>query len=301
MNPFSRFASYFMAVARYGSLRKAAEQLHISASAINRQILQAEESCGTPLFERLVDGLRMTTAGELLYSDLLRWQREFDVTKQRFDEIQGLQRGKVKIGLVQALNQGQITECLAKLASQYPWLSLELVIESSDTIGRMIREAIIDFGILLDPGEVSGLEVRAFCELDMGIALAPHHPLSHRPTLTLADVYQERQIIPGNSLVVHGRVMSLYNRSGLLPENPIVCNDIHLIRSLVQQSAGICVLSRLDVLQQLKTGEISFVPLAKNTIKPLTLALSISPARQLSKAAQQVIQRLSEVVESMAS
>lgn len=42
MSPFSRFAHYFIAVARYGSLRRAAEQLHISASAINRQILQAE-------------------------------------------------------------------------------------------------------------------------------------------------------------------------------------------------------------------------------------------------------------------
>ncbi|MDN7214683.1 LysR family transcriptional regulator, partial [Klebsiella pneumoniae] len=34
MSPFSRFAHYFIAVARYGSLRRAAEQLHISASAI---------------------------------------------------------------------------------------------------------------------------------------------------------------------------------------------------------------------------------------------------------------------------
>jgi DNA-binding transcriptional LysR family regulator len=43
MSPFSRFALYFAEVARSGSLRRAAEKLHISASAINRQILQAEE------------------------------------------------------------------------------------------------------------------------------------------------------------------------------------------------------------------------------------------------------------------
>ncbi|WP_337023784.1 MULTISPECIES: helix-turn-helix domain-containing protein [unclassified Pantoea] len=41
MRSFSRFAAYFMEVARHGSLRKAAERLHVSASAINRQILQA--------------------------------------------------------------------------------------------------------------------------------------------------------------------------------------------------------------------------------------------------------------------
>ncbi|HDZ1973638.1 LysR family transcriptional regulator [Klebsiella pneumoniae] len=89
MSPFSRFAHYFIAVARCGSLRRAAEQLHISASAINRQILQAEEAFGTPLFERLPEGLRMTTAGELLYDNLLRWQKEFRQTRQKFDELQG--------------------------------------------------------------------------------------------------------------------------------------------------------------------------------------------------------------------
>ena len=75
MLPFSRFSHYFLELARSGSLRKAAEQLHVSASAINRQILQAEEELGMRLFERLPDGMRLTSAGELLLDDLRRWQR----------------------------------------------------------------------------------------------------------------------------------------------------------------------------------------------------------------------------------
>lgn len=108
MSPFSRFALYFAEVARSGSLRRAAEKLHISASAINRQILQAEEAFGTPLFERLPEGLRMTAAGELLYDNLLRWQKEFRLTRQKFDELQGLKRGTVSVGMVQALAEGAL-------------------------------------------------------------------------------------------------------------------------------------------------------------------------------------------------
>jgi DNA-binding transcriptional LysR family regulator len=74
-------------------------------SAINRQILQAE-AFGTPLFERLPEGLRMTTAGELLYDNLLRWRKEFQLTRQKFDELQGLKRGTVSVGMVQALAEG---------------------------------------------------------------------------------------------------------------------------------------------------------------------------------------------------
>ncbi|MBT0721203.1 LysR family transcriptional regulator [Rosenbergiella collisarenosi] len=301
MSPFSRFALYYLAVVRSGSLRKAAERLHISASAINRQILQAEASFGTPLFERLADGLRMTTAGELLYADLLRWQREFEVTKQRFDEIQGLQRGKVKIGLVQALNQGEIADCLARLVEQYPSLTLEIVIESSKAIGEQLRTANLDVGLLLDPGEVSGLEVRSFCELDVGVALSPRHPLAAKKTLRLSELHGQRHILPGENLVVHERVIALYQRAALSVENTIICNDIALIRHFVTKDSGIALLCQLDVQREIEEGSLVFIPLHNNRTLPLTLALCVAPSRQLSRAALRVIQQLSESIEIIAT
>jgi DNA-binding transcriptional LysR family regulator len=87
MVPFSRFATYFLEVARQGSLRRAAEVLHVSASAIDRQILRAEESFETPLFERLPSGLKLTAAGELLLDDLRRWRKEHVRTLERLDEL----------------------------------------------------------------------------------------------------------------------------------------------------------------------------------------------------------------------
>lgn len=151
MSPFSRFAHYFMEVARSGSLRRAAEKLHISASAINRQILQAEASFGTPLFERQPEGLRMTTAGELLYDNLLRWQKEFRVTQQKFDELQGLKRGTVNVGMVQALAEGSFAAALAEIINQCEWLELMLQVADSQSISDRVRQADVDFGLILDP------------------------------------------------------------------------------------------------------------------------------------------------------
>ncbi|MCX8957999.1 LysR family transcriptional regulator [Erwinia psidii] len=299
MTPFSRFAAYFVEVARSGSLRKAAEKLHVSASAINRQILQAEESFAIALFERLPEGMRMTTAGELLYYDLVRWQREFSVTRQRFDDIQGLKRGQVSAGLVQALTEGKVAEELAMVACENEWLTLKLAVENSSTICRMIRDSEVDFGLILDPGAVSGLEVLAFAELEMGVILPSGHPLSTRESLTLGQLNRERHIIPQASLVVHERVISLYQRSGQFPENFISCNDISLIRNLVIQGAGICIMSWLDVMADVRSEQLSFVPLKNNLLRPLTLALCTAPSRQLSRAAQHVIQRLCGIIEAL--
>ncbi|HBX0767449.1 TPA: LysR family hpxDE operon transcriptional regulator HpxR [Klebsiella pneumoniae] len=301
MSPFSRFAHYFIAVARCGSLRRAAEQLHISASAINRQILQAEEAFGTPLFERLPEGLRMTTAGELLYDNLLRWQKEFRQTRQKFDELQGMKRGSVSVGMVQALAEGGFAAALAEIIASWPWLELDLQVADSHTVSQKVRQADLDVGLILDPQGQAGLSVLAFAELAVGIVMRPDHPLAGAKALSLGELSLERHIVPGAPLIVHERVALLYRHHDFVPENTISCNDIRLIKSLVLRGSGVTLLSLLDVLDEVQRGQLAFVPLRSTLLRPLTLALCTAPSRQLSRPAQMAIQTLSAVIESMAT
>lgn len=300
MDPFSRFSRYFAAVATSGSLRKAAEQLHVSASAINRQILQAEEAMGTLLFERLPAGLKLTSAGEMLYDDIRRWDREFHRTRQRFDELQGLKRGHVSVALIAALNEGVVVDALAAVAHDYPWLTFDLAVHDSQTIVGRVASAEVDFGLLLDPVAHSGLEVRAFCALPVGVVMPADHPLAQQPSLSFGQLSENRHIMPTAPLMVHERTAMLYGRHGLTPQATISCNDIRLIKSLVCAGAGLAVLSLLDVRQEVVKGELAFVPLHGQAVHPLTLALCVAPKRQLSRAAQLVIQRLSLVLENLA-
>ena len=56
---------YFEAVAKSGSIRAAAEELAITASALNRRIISMEEELGVELFERHANGVRLNIAGEV--------------------------------------------------------------------------------------------------------------------------------------------------------------------------------------------------------------------------------------------
>ncbi|MEX0529160.1 LysR family hpxDE operon transcriptional regulator HpxR [Raoultella terrigena] len=299
MSPFSRFAIYFAAVARCGSLRRAAEKLHISASAINRQILQAEEEFGTPLFERLPEGLRMTTAGELLYDNLLRWQKEFQLTRQQFDELQGLKRGSVSIGMVQALAEGSFAAALADIITGWQWLELNLRVADSHAVSEKVRQADVDFGLILDPEGQAGLSVLAFVELEMGVVMRPDCALAQAAALSLGDLSHLRHIVPGAPLIVHDRVAMLYRHYDFSPANSISCNDIRLIKSLVLKGSGVTILSLLDVLDEVNSGQLVFIPLRNKLLRPLTLALCTAPSRQLSRPAQMAIQKLTAVMEAM--
>ncbi len=107
MLPFSRFNRYFQEVASQGSLRRAAEVLHVSASAIDRQIIQAERALDIKLFERLPSGLKLTAAGELMLNDVGRWRKEYARTVERLDELRGLRRGHVGIALGRCAERGR--------------------------------------------------------------------------------------------------------------------------------------------------------------------------------------------------
>ncbi len=62
-------------------------------SAVHRQIALAEEELGIMLFERLPNGLKLTLAGELLYADVIKWQKESSEPGFALMKFRGLRVG----------------------------------------------------------------------------------------------------------------------------------------------------------------------------------------------------------------
>src|SRR3954453_18366194 len=94
---------YFTEVARSGSIRKASEELHVATSAVSRQIKKLEDELGTPLFERFSDGLRLTSAGEIVLRHAKETLQDFEVMKSNLGDLQGKNTGRVHIAALDSL------------------------------------------------------------------------------------------------------------------------------------------------------------------------------------------------------
>ncbi len=294
---FSRFSDYFIAVAKTGSLRKAADQLYISVSAIHRQIALAEEEFGIDLFERLPNGLKLTLAGELLYADLIKWQKEFQLTRNRFDEIQGLSRGTINCGLIAAMSDGFVLDSIQYMYDNYPWINFNFHIQDSEKVSDMIMDAEIDFGILLNPKGHHQLEVLAFVEIPIGFVLPKAHPLTKTEKIHLSDTLNDQHLIPSAPLIIQDYVQTLYKHYQIAPQHQLECNDIRMIMSLIHKNLGIGVLSFIDAYPHLEQDELCFKPIREKGLYPLTLALCVAPKRQLSRISQVMIKHLIEQIE----
>ena len=85
----ARVLRYLDEVVRRGSIRKAAEHLHVAPTAVNRQILDLEAELGTPLFERIHKRLRLTPTGEMVLAHVRATLREHAALRERIAELQG--------------------------------------------------------------------------------------------------------------------------------------------------------------------------------------------------------------------
>src|SRR3981189_2851599 len=98
-----KLLTHVVEVARMGSIRKAAEHLNLTPSAMNRRIQDLEAEVGTPLFERRPRGGKLTTAGEMFVRYARSQIADAERMKSQVEDLRGLRRGPVLIACSQAL------------------------------------------------------------------------------------------------------------------------------------------------------------------------------------------------------
>jgi len=289
MPAFSRFLRYFMAVGRLGSIRKAADELNVSASAIDRQILNAEAEIGMPLFERLSTGLRLTAAGEVLMAAGARWQKNLVDVRAQIEDLRGLKQGHVDIAIIDALTKGYVPNAIRSLQARYPGITIGVKVLKNDAVRQAIVNGEVDFGIFFEPQSFRGLTVRAFVEVVLGFLTPTGHPLGLHQEARFSACVGSPLVMPAESLAVFQQITVLEGTTGVTLDKKIVSDNIQMIVSLVMQGSGIGILTSLDVITEVQRGLLSFTKMSDPVFRPMTLALCTTSTRTPSYAADIVL------------
>jgi len=288
-----RAAHYFDEVGRRGSIRKAAERLHIAPSAVDRQILQLEARIGAPLFERLPKGLRMTAAGELLLETIRRWKREYEVLQAQIRDLQGLCSGEVSIALVEGATEF-MTDTLRQFRTRYPGIVYRLHIAGHDAVSDAVLSGAYDVGVTFNPPALNALRVERKVSYRIGAVVTPDHPLAERREVTFGECAEWGFVVPDDTISIRPILERVWLMSMHEPlRESAATNSITLLKSMVKGGVGVGILTGLDVLTEMKTGELKFIPLAYPGIPVSELAVVVQSSRTLSAAASTFVQHLS--------
>ena len=130
----------FHAVAEAGSLTAAGESLHLSQSAVSRQIRGLEESLETVLFHRHARGLILTEQGELLHDATAAMNKRLDTASARIRDSREEVFGELRVTTTTGFGTLWLVPRLAKLYEEYPNLKIDLMLEES-VLDLPMREA----------------------------------------------------------------------------------------------------------------------------------------------------------------
>lgn len=181
---------YIETVSKAGSIRKAAETLAITSTALNRRILALEEEFGVPIFERLPRGVRLSTAGELLVDHIRRQTADMEKLKTQIDDLSGVRRGHVSIACSQALLPYFFPEQIAAYREQHPAVTFGVHLRDRAAAEQALVDHDADIALVFEPVRLSDVQVLASVPQKVYAVMGKGHPLAHHDVLRLSDCAQ---------------------------------------------------------------------------------------------------------------
>ncbi len=184
----------FHAVADAGSLTHAGDLLHLSQSAVSRQIRSLEQTLSATLFHRHARGLILTEQGELLFDATRAMVKRLDAATARIRDSEDEVFGELRVTTTIGFGTLWLAPRLAKLYEKYPDLKIDLMLEER-VLDLPMREA--DVAIRMKEPSQADLIRKRLMGVHMGLYAAPDY-LAQRGTPTSIDDLSDHRLICQN-------------------------------------------------------------------------------------------------------
>lgn len=244
-----------------GSIRRAAEILNTAPSAINRHILNLEAEYRTTFLERLPRGVRATPAGRLMAAQIRKWQEDMAHVSDELAKLRGQERQQIAIGLMECFAGSFFAEILAGIRKQYPDANVVVRVGGTREMLASLETGDIDLVLGFNMPPSSDYWVVETIPIGMGVVAAPDHPFAGRASISPAECETEPLLLVDESISLKPLIDTLFPNASPWSKAPLTSNSIALIKNAVRTGAGISILTRFDVRDEVASGQLVLVPL----------------------------------------
>lgn len=233
----------FHAAAEAGSFTHAADKLHLSQSAISRQVSSLEHDVGVPLFSRHARGLILTEQGELLFRTAHDVLLKLENVRVRLTENKDTPTGRLRVTTTVGLGQGWLAERAPEFIEQYPDVQLQLLFDNEE-LDLNLRHA--DCAIRLrQPQQPDLIQKRLFTVHFHVYATTGYINRFGKPE-TLADLDNHKLVTfgePAPTYINDINNLETVGRPEGDPRQPVLqINNLLSVKRAVQRGIGVALL-----------------------------------------------------------
>ena len=281
---------YFIAAAQQNTFFDAAEELHITQSALSKQIIRLEKELGVILFDRSHRKATLTKAGKRFYQEAEVLIRQYQAMRSAMEPYRQNAGSSISIGTLPILTQYHLTERLHTFALQNPSLHVSIEELEEPALRKALAQGLYDLvfaretlfapedDYLLHPIAEDELVALLPADHRLAVQAACKAESDESASVTLADLAKEPFLLMNPYTSVYALCMDILQSAGLKP-HVLRTARVESLISAVSIGEGVSLIPRsnFSVFRQQNVAALSLSPPVS---VPIVLAVKKEKAQQ---------------------
>jgi DNA-binding transcriptional LysR family regulator len=230
------------AIAETGSFTAAGEKLHVSQSAISRQVLLLEEELGDAVFHRIGRRIRITPVGDSLLQLSHRVFQDLQDTIAGISDRQESLRGALRVVGGMTVCLYVFPELLSEIRRVHPHLDLKISAGSGEQCVAQLRTGAADLALLTLPIDAPDLISVPVIQEELLLVTEPKHPLSRRRQITPAELKGQPFIVFEGGSNTRRVVDEFFMRERVEPRIVMETENVEIMKAMVRTGLGISII-----------------------------------------------------------
>ncbi|UUQ63249.1 LysR family transcriptional regulator [Pseudomonas fuscovaginae UPB0736] len=274
----------FVEVVHQGGFTQAAKTLHISQSAVSKQVAQLEHSLGVTLLDRQGPKVLPTAAGRVVLQRAEEMLRLRSGLLHELDDLSQLARGELRLGLPQLGGDTVFAGLFAEYRRRYPNIAIQLLEGGSLSIEPAVLSGELELGAGLTPNNPA-FDCQPFCDEPLDVLLAIDHPLAEEGSIRLEQLADTPFLLYQRSFVLTHRLIQACERLGFTPKESGRSGQADFLAALVAAGQGVALMPSVVARSLVRPGVVR-LSLSSPTDLRWDIAFIWRRGAYLSQAAQ---------------
>ncbi len=273
----------FCDVVELQSFSKAAQQNHISQSAVSQQISQLEHRFGERLVERGQGRLRLTEAGEIFYQGCKDILERFDRLKEQLSQLSNVIAGSVKVSTVYTIGLHELPVYLREFMQRYPKAKVQVSYRRSNEVYDDVLTGNAHLGLVAFPSKHSQLEIKPCWKDDLVLICDPHHPFSELTEVDIRQLDGEPFIAFERDIPTRKEIDRIFKRFKVTPRYILTIDNVETIKRAVEIGAGISIVPENTVHGEVEHKTLCAIPFSNGPFQR-SIAVVTKKRRSFTRA-----------------
>jgi DNA-binding transcriptional LysR family regulator len=250
------------AVAETGSFTAAGHHLHLSQSAVSRQILMLEDELEEQVFLRVGGKIRITPAGSALLALSRRVFEDIEATRASIVDARKTLAGTIRL-------VGGMTVCLyvfppllKEFRKHHPDVEVKVTPASAPRLVRQLRTGAADLGLATLPIEDPNLVIEPALKEELLLVMSPQHPLARKKHIVPKDLARQPFVLFEAGSNSRRTIEEFFTRQQIAPKVVTETENVEIIKALVRIGLGISIIPYQAMAREVGAGQLSCARIA---------------------------------------